>query len=89
MKEFLEFGLGILNGIQQAVRTDVDVFLMALAALCLSIRILRGLGFVLLFYVAVRRGDGLMKALLVVKRHEIEAIKNSKQLPSLGDYSNG
>lgn len=57
--KFYNFAGGVLLGLARAFTTDVDVFLLGLVGLCLGapVRLLRGIGLALLFYVGLRRAD--------------------------------
>lgn len=54
MLDFVRFAASVLKGLQKAVATDIDVFLLLLAGLLLG---KTGLGKALLVYVVARRAD--------------------------------
>lgn len=58
----LDFEKGVLVGLYQAFRSDVDIFLIGCAGVALAHRLTKGLGVALLFYVSMRRADSLMSA---------------------------
>lgn len=71
VKPFFEFARGIFAGLKNAVKTDVDVFLLTLAALIWPFKIMRGFFTSTIIYVIIRRIDGLMSAFLSIKRREM------------------
>lgn len=54
MLDFARFAIGVIKGLGKAASTDVDVFLLLLAALLLG---RTGFGKALLIYVIARRAD--------------------------------
>lgn len=71
MYEIVNFAKGIFKGLWEAIKTDIDVFLMTFAGLIWPLKITRGLSISTLLYVVLRRVDGLMTAFLSAKRKEI------------------
>lgn len=67
--EFLRFGRSVLSGLIQAIKTDVDVFLLAASTIFWPFKILRGIFFSILAYVTFRRADGLMTAYISLKKN--------------------
>jgi hypothetical protein len=72
---FLTFVKDIFKGLFEAIKTDVDVFLITVSGLLWPIKVLRGFSTALLFYVGCRRADGLMIAYQTVKQKEMSNIK--------------
>jgi hypothetical protein len=70
--KFIDFVKSIATGLIEAVKTDIDVFLMAFAAVIWPIKIFRGLFTSTLIYVIIRRVDGLMSAFINIKKLEID-----------------
>ena len=68
---FLDFSKAIFTGLKNAIKTDVDVFLLAFSALIWPIKIFRGLFTSTLIYVIIRRIDGITSAYINVKKQEI------------------
>jgi hypothetical protein len=68
------FAKGIFRGLYQAIKTDVDVFLLAAAGLIWPIKIFRGLFTSTIIYVIIRRADGLMTAYVNLKNRELNQI---------------
>ena len=76
MHEVTSFGKEIFAGLVKAIKTDVDVFLITVAALISPFKIARGLFTSILFYVTMRRADGLMSVYLNIKKQELSKIDN-------------
>ena len=68
----IDFAKSVYKGLWDAVRTDIDVFLIATAGLLWPFKFFKGLSVGTLFYVACRRLDGLMGAYLNIKNKEID-----------------
>jgi len=66
--KFFDFVKGIFLGLKEAIKTDVDVFLMFFAAAIWPFKIFRGVFTSTLLYVIIRRADGLMTAFLTTKK---------------------
>ena len=64
-----KFTKNIFSGLISAVKTDIDVFLITFAAAIWPFKFARGLFTSILFYVTMRRADGLMSAHLNIKKH--------------------
>lgn len=79
MHEVIDFAKSIFSGLWQAIKSDVDVFLMAFAGLIWPFKFTRGLSISTLLYVAVRRIDGIMTAFLSVKKQEIKNAEATQQ----------
>jgi len=71
MHEVVNFAKGIFKGLGQAIKTDIDVFLITFAGLLWPFKFLRGLSISTLVYVVSRRVDGLMSAFIAIKQQEI------------------
>ena len=67
---FSKFAKNVFNGLIEAVKVDVDIFLMATSAILWPIKIFRGLAISFLFYITCRRLDGLMTGYLLIKKNE-------------------
>lgn len=78
MLAFKDFALSVFKGLAVAIRTDIDVFLMAVAGTLLASKVSRGLGVALLFYLAIRRGDQWMKVYANLKSREIAGVKSNE-----------
>jgi hypothetical protein len=74
MHEVNFFAKNIFKGLFQAIKTDVDVFLMTISSLLWPVKILRGFSIGLFFYVGCRRADGLMIAYQTVKQREMSNV---------------
>jgi hypothetical protein len=74
--KFTEFAKSVCRGMIEAVKTDIDVFLLTFAATIWPIKIFRGLFTSLLAYVTMRRADGLMSAYVNIKNRELSKIDN-------------
>lgn len=75
INSFSAFVKDICKGLIQAIKTDVDVFLIAISTLFWPIKILKGFSIGLLFYVGCRRVDGLMFAYQTIKKREMSNIE--------------
>ena len=71
-----KFGKSVLIGLYEALKTDVNVFLIGLAALALAFQKGRGLGVALMFYTALRRADDIMGAYVNLKNQELSATRD-------------
>jgi len=71
MHEIINFAKGIFKNLGQAIKTDIDVFLITFAGLLWPFKLLRGLSISTLVYVVSRRVDGLMSAFVIIKQQEI------------------
>jgi hypothetical protein len=67
MHEVVDFAKGIFKGLGQAIKSDVDVFLITFAGLLWPFKILKGLSIGTFLYVIIRRVDGLMTGFLAFK----------------------
>ena len=67
---FSKFAKNVFNGLIDAAKVDVDVFLMATSAIFWPIKIFRGFAISLLFYITCRRLDSLMTGYLLIKKNE-------------------
>jgi hypothetical protein len=76
VNSFTSFAKGIFGGLIDAIKTDVDVFLITFAAAIWPFKFARGLFTSILFYVTMRRADGLMSAHLNIKKQELSKIDN-------------
>ena len=76
MYEVRSFAKEVFTALFDAVKSDVDVFLMTFAALIWPFKFARGLFTSVLFYVTMRRADGLMSAYLNIKKQELSKIDN-------------
>jgi len=74
--KFTKFASSIAKGLFEAVRTDIDVFLLAFAATIWPFKIFRGLFTSVLTYVTIRRADGLMSAYVNLKKQELSKVDN-------------
>lgn len=54
---FVKFAAGVLVGLLRAFATDINVFLLGLAALILCLPVVFPIGIVLVIYVLLRRAD--------------------------------
>ena len=70
MHEVVAFAKGIFKGLGQAIKTDVDVFLIAFAGLLWPFKILKGMSIGTFLYVIIRRADGLMTGFLAFKNNK-------------------
>ena len=75
MHEVKVFGKDIFIGLFNALKTDIDVFLIATSALLWPLKIFRGFSLGLFFYVGCRRADGLMTAYQITKQRELDQVK--------------
>ena len=71
----ITFAKSVLLGLYEAFKTDVNVFLIGMAALSLSFRRGRGLGAALIFYTTLRRADDFMSVYVRLKTQELELVK--------------
>jgi hypothetical protein len=71
---FFAFAKGIFKGLVNAIKTDIDVFLLAFSAVLWPIKIFRGAFTSLLTYVIIRRVDGLMSAYVDLKKRELNNV---------------
>lgn len=76
--KFFTFAKGIFKGLSEAIRTDIDVFLLAFAATLWPIKIFRGAFTSLLSYVIIRRVDGIMSAYINIKQRELNNVTRSQ-----------
>ena len=79
MHEVTTFAKDIFKGLWQAIKTDIDVFLMAFAGLIWPFKTTRGLSLSTFLYVIVRRIDGIATAFVSVKRKEIKDAEATEQ----------
>ena len=70
--KFSEFVKGVALGLVNAVKTDVDVFLLVVAAILWPFNKLKGFFFSTLLYVIFRRADGMMSVYTSLKQRELE-----------------
>ena len=78
MHEVVVFAKSIFKGLWEAIKTDIDVFLMAFAGLLWPIKVFRGLSISTLLYVIIRRADGLMTGFLSIKTKEINGVQSEE-----------
>jgi hypothetical protein len=76
VNSFRHFAKNVFIGLINATKTDIDVFLLAFAAIMWPFKIFRGLFTSILFYVTMRRADGLMSAYVNLKNRELNKIEN-------------
>jgi hypothetical protein len=70
----IDFAKAIFKGLSQAIKTDVDVFLITFAGLLWPFKILRGLSISTFLYVITRRIDGPLEAFMRIKKEEVDNI---------------
>jgi hypothetical protein len=71
---FKDFAKGVLKGLTNAIKTDVDVFLMTFAGFLWPFKASRGLSISTFLYVVTRRIDGPLKAFMAIKKEEVDSI---------------
>jgi hypothetical protein len=71
---FINFAKSVLKGLADAIRTDIDVFLMTFAGLLWPFKITKGLSISTFLYVITRRIDGPLKAFMTIKKEEVNNI---------------
>lgn len=79
MHEVIAFAKGIFKGLWDAIKTDVDVFLLAFAGLLQPFKITRGLSISTLIYVIIRRADGIASAFITAKQQELRNAEAAQQ----------
>ena len=77
MISFVRFARGVGAGLLDAIKSDVDVFLIASSALLWPFKVLRGLFIGTLLYVVCRRLDGLMSGYISIKNKEMNVINEA------------
>lgn len=71
---FSQFAKDVFNGLIDAAKVDVDIFLMATAAILWPVKVFKGFAVSLLFYVTCRRVDSLMTGYFLIKKNETSQI---------------
>ena len=66
---FISFAKGVILGLVNAIKSDVDVFLLAFSTIFWPFKVFRGVFFSILAYVTFRRADGLMTAYINLKKN--------------------
>lgn len=79
MHEITNFAKGIFKGLWEAIKTDVDVFLLALSGLLWPFKITKGLSVSTLIYIIIRRVDGVASAFISMKHQEIRNVETTEQ----------
>lgn len=73
---FTSFASNVIKGLLNAIKTDIDVFLMAFAGVLWPFKFLKGLSIATFLYVITRRIDGPLKAFMTIKKTEVDNISN-------------
>lgn len=70
MHEVVDFSKSIFKGLWEAIKTDVDVFLLAFSGLLWPFKFTKGLSVSTLIYVIIRRVDGVATAFISTKHRK-------------------
>jgi hypothetical protein len=68
-----QFGKSVFAGLYEALKTDVNVFLVGCAAIASTFRPTKGIAKCILFYVGLRRADDLMGVYVQIKNREMSS----------------
>jgi len=71
---FKDFSKAVFKGLADAIRTDIDVFLMTFAGLLWPFKATKGWSISTFLYVMTRRIDGPLKAFMTIKKEEVNNI---------------